>query len=1010
MSIKQPSTHSPPTVPKTKDRRIKPSQSMSIAERDRELAELKEKLVLLEPTNPIPTSLKNDFIPDEILLTLTSTVKPSSPTHVLGPPRITRTPKEFKGHGLRGADPVWRYPERRNKYKYFFDQPTSVTGAGRDISFLCDGIASKRAITPVPSPSDVSCAQDKQDHFQNASKELGLMESLIPEEYHIVKNKGVLGLECYEDKYTVLLEDSDKRLRVFPSLKPSGRLEAVQLMRVMDTMLEKAGISDDISEVTDLSQMHSLLELVKIEQNIYNVVFHELIRQITVECAERGKLLSKLRQRYILLLDRIPRQLKSLHTETVALRALDRRLTEEIVCFKTSIGQLHNELTLLRQHDLRVSKAAECAQEEMARVLQQAQKNADLVGEYHELYEMQRRRLESQVSHLTEERDLWSRVTYSLALKVIKANNLHFASKLQISEQTWSKTAEHFTILLMSKDTEDFGQILQLADQWKSLVGHFMQDLRQSENSVFEKVKMIEARIAKWQKLYEEKVKANEGSQKDLEQDLFQELKQWQEMLTYECERYGGDKLLSSQETLKTMVQLQEKWMDLALVLFRRHPGPDGETSHCQVMMMDLGRILEELHKQLGIRITGESGIHKIMLSLVGEIEFWSSRLSAVSGLSGGLPYSDWLKLQKAFSGWSKFVEETFQLIDCTHPESDQLKQKAYVRVDIEEAFHKQQEFLSMLSNIIEFENYRLKEECSAIHISLTQWILDLLLQMVPDCCDEKKLQPSSEKEAKNVVAIKRLEEDAMYLTQKLDHFSKYLTSSCQAIVEEDLQKHTAEDEPVDGLYELTKLQVEQECSEWLETCQILLSEIKGCPLEQLAPSTQVVSFVTDLPPVQDSEESVEAGASPVESVEISKETSSLRFIGHDGNIQEKTLRELTVPLKEDDDVVDRPETPNAQRAFEALAAVDVLQRELLSAEERAQRAEKKALSTEEQLRSALEKIQNLEQQLKGRTNLEDMDEKKVVPSKVQLPREVVSGCSKSTLKIPKSEKSSKKS
>lgn len=42
-------------------------------------------------------------------------------------------------------------------------------------------------------------------------------------------------------------------------------------------------------------QMESLLELVQMEQNIYNTVFHEVIRQATVSCAERGQLLAKLR-------------------------------------------------------------------------------------------------------------------------------------------------------------------------------------------------------------------------------------------------------------------------------------------------------------------------------------------------------------------------------------------------------------------------------------------------------------------------------------------------------------------------------------------------------------------------------------------------------------------------------------------------------------------------------------------------------------------------------------------
>lgn len=37
------------------------------------------------------------------------------------------------------------------------------------------------------------------------------------------------------------------------------------------------------------------MELVQMEQNIYNTVFHEVIRQVTVSCAERGQLLAKLR-------------------------------------------------------------------------------------------------------------------------------------------------------------------------------------------------------------------------------------------------------------------------------------------------------------------------------------------------------------------------------------------------------------------------------------------------------------------------------------------------------------------------------------------------------------------------------------------------------------------------------------------------------------------------------------------------------------------------------------------
>ena len=59
-----------------------------------------------------------------------------------------------------------------------------------------------------------------------------------------------------------------------------------------------------------------------------------------------------------------------------------------------------------------------CFLSQLKAALNEAQKNASLLAEYHELYELQRRRLESQVFMLTEERELWSTAAYSLAMKV----------------------------------------------------------------------------------------------------------------------------------------------------------------------------------------------------------------------------------------------------------------------------------------------------------------------------------------------------------------------------------------------------------------------------------------------------------------------------------------------------------------------------------------------------------------------------------------------------------------
>ena len=55
---------------------------------------------------------------------------------------------------------------------------------------------------------------------------------------------------------------------------------------------------------------------------------------------------------------------------------------------------------------------------QLAKALSESQKNASLLTEYHELYELQRKRLEKLVETLTEEREVWSNAAYSIAMKV----------------------------------------------------------------------------------------------------------------------------------------------------------------------------------------------------------------------------------------------------------------------------------------------------------------------------------------------------------------------------------------------------------------------------------------------------------------------------------------------------------------------------------------------------------------------------------------------------------------
>ena len=108
--------------------------------------------------------------------------------------------------------------------------------------------------------------------------------------------------KCFSSKHTTVAESHLSHLTIFPSMKPTSRVEVLQLKHAMDSMLKRVGADLDIDQkgptqvsfYTHISsfrvfylnsfdrsfKIHNLLELVKQEQDIYNIVFHEIIRQV----------------------------------------------------------------------------------------------------------------------------------------------------------------------------------------------------------------------------------------------------------------------------------------------------------------------------------------------------------------------------------------------------------------------------------------------------------------------------------------------------------------------------------------------------------------------------------------------------------------------------------------------------------------------------------------------------------------------------------------------------------
>ncbi|PNJ53594.1 AXDND1 isoform 11, partial [Pongo abelii] len=810
------------------------------------------------------------------------------------PPKKIKTPQ---GTLPRLVDHVWHHPVRRNKFKYLIDHPVSLTGAGRDISFLYDVTYAKgQTREKAVCPPHLSRSLQSHDGVIVPHKPKTLRDTLIPEEFHIVSSTGVSGLECYDDKYTTLLTDSANRLLLFPSMKPNKRVEVAQLNDVMDTMLERAGVENQ--EYTGPTKMHKLLHILKKEQTIYNVIFHELIRQVSVDCADRGELLSKVRERYVQMLDQIARQMIDFYKDLVTQRVMDQRILEELYNFKHVIEELTRELCLVRAHDVKLTKETEKAHKDLAQALLDAEKNAKMVEEYHDLYTLQRERMENDMKQLVAERDIWSSATYELALKVIERNRVILARRLYLNEKGWNKYTKHFILLLSNKDTEDLALLQRLTQKWRNLVNKFKQEVEQMEESTSETLKIVKDGLIKWQEFFNEKdnLSPNKGNIFD---SVLLDFKQWQKILNEKKEEFTGDVLLSKYDTLKIIKHLQENWADIGLGIFNRHKSLEGEMPSERQYMEEIIKNIQKLYKEYEIRINGDNGYSKILPSLISSLDFCSFKLENLE--FPDTPLEEWQEIDEKINEMKSQLDILLNLTGIVpqHIDVDSVSVlQAYI-------FNMIQQWLLKIGNEINNGNIELQHHMDELHISMIRWMVNLLILMIPNFTDQDCLLKLEEESAeKHDIRVARLELDAIELTRKLYQYSSYLSSCCKGMVTAmALSKSTnSHKNATEDLYEVAKLK---------------------------QPSTST------------------------------EKEKLIRFIGEDENVHSKPLFETDVLSSWRESA---KQGTLAQKYLEAMAVIEHMQEKLLEVENRARQAEEKFEDAYEKLHHTLIKNKDLEE------------------------------------------------
>ncbi|XP_045403210.1 axonemal dynein light chain domain-containing protein 1 isoform X3 [Lemur catta] len=867
------------SLPKTPSKRINSASTsegkkskVSVAKEDsRGLPELREKKNMVDRSKPLPTFLQNEFIPQEVLLSLTYAANAGPCPENILPPKKIKTPK---GTLPRSVDHVWHNPIRRNKFKYLIDHPVSLTGAGRDISFLYDVKyvrGETRENTVCPPQLDRSL--QSSDGVIVPHKPKTLTDTLIPEEFHIVSNTGVSGLECYDDKYTTLLTDSENRLLLFPSI-----------------------------------------------------------------------------ERYVQLLDQIARQMTDFYKDLVTQRVMDQRILEELCNVKHVIEELTRELCLVRAHDVKLTKEAEKAHKDLAQALLDAEKNAKMVEEYHDLYTLQRGRMENDIRQLMAERDIWSSATYELALK----------------------------------DTADLAQLQKLTQKWRNSVNKFKLEIEHTEETTKEKLQIVKDSLIKWQQFFGNNKWITNGkgilspNRRNTFDSVLSDFKQWQKVLREEKEKFTGDFLVSKYDTLKIIKHLQENWSDIGLGIFGRHKSLEGEMPPEQQYMEQMIKSIGRLYKEYEIRINGDNGISKILLYLISSLEFCTFKLETLLDFPQ-MALEEWEGVNEKINEMKSKLDSSLNIIG-TVPQYLDMDSGLGLQENI---FNMMQQWLLKIGNEINNGNVELQRHMDELHISMIQWMVNLLIVMIPDFTDQDTLPKLEEESAeKRDIGVAQLELDAIALTKKLSQYSSYLSSCCKGLVTTVALNKVFHSEKgaAKELHELDRMM--RECYEWINTCSHLLSDIKGRKIklftyeeiEHLLGEEEAIKLFIepeiDISFKENEEESEEDRKLQEENEEEKAEeqlsTSAekeklIRFIEEDENIHSKPL------LCTDELFSWRKEASQgtlAQKYLEAMAVIEYMQDKLMEVESRARQAEEKFEDANEKLHYTLIRNSDLEKEL----------------------------------------------
>ncbi|KAJ2997923.1 Axonemal dynein light chain domain-containing protein 1 [Globomyces sp. JEL0801] len=407
------------------------------------------------------------------------------------------------------------------------------------------------------------------------------------------------------------------------------RKEVAQLRNTMRELLQDLGVQD---EKDYPSEMDLFIKIIREENKIYNSVFQEIIRQVTINMIERGELLNELRDRYSTMFNKIPDHVINIHTELIAHRKLNKRLSEELIRAKEHIGELLKELDFVREHDAVVNVQAHEAQERMVSMMNNAESAEESMEEFHKLYKMQRSRLETQLHNSEKEKRLWVDAATNLALRIGQEYGISDLLLLLRYEDGRLRVTNHMVVNISDSNSNELEAIETKIDEWRGKLLQISKSIVEEDYHSVDVVSKIQRNMRKVLKnlITNEPENAIELDHKLLNgfhlfdiHSLMEDFQFWITQIQLVTIRFTSGKDAVIREEISAIRRMTNTWVESGIKLIRRSEdsinGQEYVPFNESIKNLH-GSILDWLVK-LEARASGEDGVANGMLMVLNQLE-----------------------------------------------------------------------------------------------------------------------------------------------------------------------------------------------------------------------------------------------------------------------------------------------------------------------------------------------------------------------------------------------------